>query len=294
MTSQQDARSAVALITERYGSLSPGHKRLADFILASPHEAALMTLERLSGATGVSAATANRLARKLGLTGYPELKRLLHAELREALRPVEDLVESVRASGLSRAAPWTMSIDQDVQRIRGISAVGGDAAFAKASNLIARARRVFVAGFGSSAFIAHYAAFNLLTLRDGCEALAGGGWTEEAHRKILGAGPEDVAIQLAFARYTEPGLQIAEHLHRARVPIVAVTDSAGSPLAPFAAVTILVERQADFVLTGGGAGAVAAIEALLRGTAAAIGLEEVERRAARLTSSLGGTLTGPG
>ena len=284
---------AVALIADRYRSLSPSHQRLADFILARPHEAALMTLERLSEATGVSAATANRLATKLGLSGYPELKGLLRAELQEALRPVEALVESVGFNGLSRSAPWTQSMEEEVRRIRGIEAVGGDGAFAKASHLLAFARRVYVGGFGSSAFIAEYAGYYLDSLRDGCIVLANGAGIEGTSRKLLGAGKKDVALLLAFARYSEHVVSLAEQLHRLGVPIVAITDDEDSPIVPFATNCFLVRKKPGFVLSGPGGGAIVVIEALLWATALALGRNEIEERSARLTSLLGSAVRVP-
>lgn len=285
--------SIVALISERYAALSASHRRLADYILANPHQAALATLETMAASSGVSIATANRLAGRLGLSGYPELKRLMRAELEDALRPVEATSEAIRRHGLASAAPWTRSIEADVQRIYGIRAVGGDAAFAKASALLASARRVLVAGLGSSAFFAQYATFNLATLRDAVAAITDSSGIEGALRQTLGAGPEDAALFLSIARYSEHSFRIAEQLHQAGVAMVCITDAEDAPLTPYATATIVVERQPEFMLVGGGAGVIAAIEALLHGTASAIGTEQVEQRAARLTTALGDSILPP-
>ncbi len=285
--------SIVGLISERYGALSVSHRRLADYILANPHQAALATLERMAASSGVSIATANRLATRLGLSGYPELKRLMRAELEDALRPVEATTEAIRRHGLSSAAPWTRSIEADVQHIYGIRAVGGDAGFAKSSALLASARRVLVAGLGSSAFFAQYATFNLATLRDAVTAITDSSGIEGALRQTLGAGPKDAALFLSFARYSEHSLRIAEQLHKAGVPLVCITDAEDAPATAYATATILVERQPGFVLVGGGAGVIAAIEALLHGTASAIGIELIEQRAAQLTTALGDTILPP-
>jgi DNA-binding MurR/RpiR family transcriptional regulator len=280
------AETAAELISDHYGTLSAGHRKLADYILDNPHDAALMTLEGLAAASGVSVATANRLGSRLGLSGHPELKARLRQGLQDALRPTEQSVDALRIGGFARAAPWTRSIEEDVRRIHGIRANGGDSAFARASDLIAKARRLLLVGFGSSAFVAQYAAFNFATLRDDCHAITDSSGVEGAFRNAIGAGPQDVAIQLAFARYSEAGTRMANRLREAGVQIVAISDAADSPIALLAAASFVVERKSGFVLTGGGAGAVAIVEALLHGTSAAIGIEEVQRRAARLTSML--------
>lgn len=286
--------SAIALISRHYAGLSPGYRRVADFILGSPHEAALMTLEGLAAASGVSIATANRFARKIGLEAYPELKRLMRGELQQALRPLEDLVATIHVPSLSRSAPWTRSLEADLRQISEVETIGGDRAFARAANLLATARRAFLIGFGSSSFIAGYGAFNLASLRDGVEAVNDASGIEGAQRRMLSASPADVALIIGFARYSTPAVELAEQLARRKVPLIAVTDGRDSPFAALAAVTIRVERKQGFVLSGAGAGGLAVIEALLHGAAATIGAEVVERRYARLTSALGGTIVAPG
>lgn len=281
--------TAVDLIGRSYAALTPAHRRVADFILSSPHQAALMTLDDMSRATGVSKATANRLAGRMGLNGWPELKRRLRAELELALSPVDDLAGTVRVHSFSRTAPWAQSLAEDLERIRGIEAVGGEAAFVRACELLATARRVHIAGFGSSAFIAQYAAFCLASLRDHCSALVTASGIEGALRDVISSGKEDAALLISFARYSEHSLHLASQLHRQGVPIICIGD-AGAPAAAMAASCFVVDRKPGFVVSGSGTGAVAVVEALLRGTAARIGLDEVKRRSQALTEALGHTV----
>ena len=290
---REEESSAVALVARYYNSLSEGHKRLADFILASPHEAALMTQEQISEATGVSKATANRLGKKLGLEGYPELQAMLRAELRQALRPVEDFTEMLNLQHLSRSAPWTQSMREDLERICRMEPIGGDGAFARACSLLTRARQVYFAGLGSSAFIVQYAAFCFSTLRGGGEAVVDSSGFEGAERKILDADAKDAALLVGFARYSDPVLRLARQMHKAGVPIICITDAESSPFRPLAAECFLVERKTGFMLTGSGAGAVSVIEALLRGVAVNLGEKAVSRRSARLTSMLGDAVIVP-
>jgi len=280
------------LITERYLGLSAGHRRVADVILSSPHEAALMTLKDLAEAAVVSEATANRFAGRLGLPGHPELKRLLHEDLRDTLRSIEnfgDVIAEARTSG----DPWRLSLEDDAARLRRIAPLGGWGEFARASSRLAGARRVYLVGFGSSAFLAQYAQFCLSALRPDCHALVDGAGLEGAKRRLLDAGPEDAALQIAFARYSEATLTTAAVLKEQGVPVIGITDGPDSPLVPFCEVGIVVPRKPGFVLSGAGAGAVAAIDALLRGTADILGEQAVMRRSARLTSLLGDAVITP-
>jgi DNA-binding MurR/RpiR family transcriptional regulator len=290
--SQARTESAITLINRHYSSLSTGHRRVADFLLSSPHEAALMTVEALAASSGVSAATANRFAGKIGLANHPHLKRLLKEELQQALRPVEELGALVRVSGLSPETPWTRSLEADMSQIGSIHALGGDHAFSRGGNMIAEARRVFLIGFGGSAFIASYGAFNLASLRDGVEAVTDASGIEGVQRRLLGASAEDVAVIFAFARYSTAIFDVGSQLARRGVPQIAVTDGQNSLFAE-AAVTICLDRKTGFVLSGGGAGALAVMDALLHSTAAIIGPESVEARFARLTTALSDAIVNP-
>jgi DNA-binding MurR/RpiR family transcriptional regulator len=284
--------SILKIIAGRYADLSAGHRSVADFILSSPHEAALMTLKDLARAAQVSEATANRFSGRLGLSGHPELKRMLHEELRDTLRSIESFGEVIAQARVS-GDPWRMSLEDDAARVREIAPLGGWGRFALASSKLATARTVWLVGFGSSAFLAQYAEFCLSALRPGCRVLVDSSGAEGGRRRLLDAGPEDVALQIAFARYSQASLTVAQDLNALKVPIIGVTDSADSPLVPFNEISIVVPRKPGFVLTGAGAGAMAAIDALLRGAADVLGDDPVMRRSARLTSLLGPSVVTP-
>jgi len=61
-------------IREAHGKLSKSFSRLADFILDSYVQAALMTATELAHQVDVDAATVVRFAQKLGYSGFPELQ----------------------------------------------------------------------------------------------------------------------------------------------------------------------------------------------------------------------------
>jgi DNA-binding MurR/RpiR family transcriptional regulator len=204
---------------------------------------------------------------------------------------VEGLVRSLGSGTTAGAAPWRQSLDDDVERIRNVHSADGEPGFARAAQLLATGRHVYVAGFGSSAYFAGYAAFCLSSLRGRCEAVTDSGGYEGANRRILDAGPEDVALLLGFARYSRDGVRLARQLHARGTPLICITDSEESPFASLATCCILVRRKPGFVLSGSGAGGVAVIEALLQETAAALGAKEVQNRSARLTSALGDSVT---
>lgn len=284
--SDSSPRSAGALISARYSDLTKGQRKVASFILGNPHEAALMTLEELAFATDVSRATADRLAKRLGLSSHHELKQLLKQEARRNLRPVQEAADVVLNDQLTSALPWTESLQEDIRLIRQITEANPASAFAQATNLFKESRRILFVGFGSSAFIAQYAAFCLSALRENCEAVTDSGGIEGVFRKLQDADASDVAVQISFPRYSRSVLSTADHLRRNRVPVIGITDTAASPLSRLSNICFYADRKSGWTLTGSAIGAMALTEALLRATAAAIGHSVVAERSARLTGLL--------
>jgi DNA-binding MurR/RpiR family transcriptional regulator len=78
-------------IAHAYGLLSKSHKKIADFLLTAPAEAAMMTIDELAEACSVSNATANRFARAIGFDGFAEFRTRQIEALKQTLAPVEKL-----------------------------------------------------------------------------------------------------------------------------------------------------------------------------------------------------------
>lgn len=70
-------------IRENYDILTPGFRKLADFIMNSTLDAAFLTATELSRRVGVDPATVVRFAQELGYSGYRELSREIKHYVRD-------------------------------------------------------------------------------------------------------------------------------------------------------------------------------------------------------------------
>ncbi len=70
-------------IREHYEHLSPGFRRLADFIMTSTLDAAFLTATELARRVAVDPATVVRFAQELGYSGYRELSREIKRYVRD-------------------------------------------------------------------------------------------------------------------------------------------------------------------------------------------------------------------
>ncbi|MCX7670268.1 MAG: MurR/RpiR family transcriptional regulator [Anaerolineae bacterium] len=99
------------LIREIYPDLSPGYRKIADFLVNHYRDAAFMTASELARTTGVDTAQVVRLAQRLGYPGYPELISEVQERVKQDLRNVyePDLEDKTPAGVLLR----TLTIDRN-------------------------------------------------------------------------------------------------------------------------------------------------------------------------------------
>jgi DNA-binding MurR/RpiR family transcriptional regulator len=72
-------------VSKTYNTLSPSYRRIADFLLDQPNEAAFMTATQLARRVEVNTATVVRFSQRLGYDGYPELLQDVRSVVRSRL-----------------------------------------------------------------------------------------------------------------------------------------------------------------------------------------------------------------
>ena len=232
-------RIAVAMPT-----LTPIHRRMGAFVLANLFRSATMRIDELASAVGASVATANRFARALGFDGYPAFREALVRGFEATIAPVERL-RTVRESSASGTQVFDASLEQAASNLQMTrSALDGDVAEALVEAIL-EARRVFVLGYGASAFLAGLMEHGLTPYCANVQSLALTGGPSHAARRLFNASRGDLLVAIAFPRYVDDTIELARLAAGHGVRVVALTDSAASPLAQFAdlMLTIRTERR---------------------------------------------------
>jgi DNA-binding MurR/RpiR family transcriptional regulator len=239
---------------------SPGHRKLAEFILRQPIRVAALSIEDLAKATGVSAPTVSRFARELDLGGFAELRSAVADAMQALLDPVAKLRLQLAQNGSQpRGEEMLGAVQFQVQQINAPLVAWQTAAIA---GEIAKARNVHVMGFGLSA---HVAALIVLGLQPFCPNVAGVvefGGTEVAAGRLMSIGPDDVLLAITFPRYASDVVRLARYARDRGAKVFALTDSAASPLAPLAEIVLLAPADHP-TLSSSMAAAVAIAETLV-------------------------------
>jgi DNA-binding MurR/RpiR family transcriptional regulator len=227
-------------ITGSGTNLTPAERRVADVVLQRPQLVAFGTVAELASEAGSGAATVVRLAAKLGFDGFTSLQDAVQAELAHRLRPA---AERIRQPVAADVVGRTMATELD--NVQSTLEQADRAAFGTAvAALSSRTARVAVLSGEASAGIAHQAVGELSLLREGVELVVG---TEVAVvRAIALLGQGDACLVIDLRRYDRWVLDAARLAGERGVTLIALTDSALSPLA--------LEADASFTVVAASAG----------------------------------------
>jgi DNA-binding MurR/RpiR family transcriptional regulator len=236
------ARIAVAM-----PSLTPIHRRMGEYVLANPFRAATMRIDELASAVGASIATANRFAKALGFDGYPSMRAALVHGFEATLAPVERLRSAQEQESGVRGSVWVDAVfDQAVVNLEATRVQLDPANFDAAVEAIVAARRVFILGAGSSAFLAGLMEHGLSICHDSVQSLALLGGPSHAARRLFTADARDLVVAIALPRYVEDTIELARRAAARGAPVLALTDGPASPLAPVASLKLYVKAERRF------------------------------------------------
>ncbi len=226
-----------ALLLDRRDGLPSRLVRAAEYALAHPDEIAFGTVASVAEAAEIQPSALIRFAKALGYNGFSELQEVFRHRLRERWPPYGERLAKLRteapdgpagllkrfsaSSALSLAKLDDTVVPEDLE-----SAVA----------VLAGAGTIHLLGLRRAFPVAAYLAYALGKLQvsanlvDHVGALAG--------EQIGAARDGDALIAISFTPYTPATIELANAFSGRGFPVVAITNSAFSPLAPAATARI--------------------------------------------------------
>lgn len=277
-----DAVSIAIRIGRARPTLTRSHQQMADYVLAHPLQAATMPIDELAAAVGVSIATANRFARAVGLDGYPMLRAELVKGFEAMLAPIEKMRIKLEEPATIRDV-FAAALEESQRNIAATREALDPAACEAAVQAIVGAKRIYLAGFGASGWLAGLLQRGLDAHCDNVHLLAGVGGASYGGRLLSRMDPGDLLIAISYPRYVTDTIVLAQGAFERGVPVLALTDSKQSPLLPFAHGCLFAQTENQYAANSESS-ALAMIEAL--SSAVAHQSQESVKTAARMTETV--------
>lgn len=246
-TSVDELRKFISLDDADAQSLKLGaqSKRVLSMMIEQPMPAAMESISELANRFSVNASTLSRLARRLGYSGFADLQSVFKDEVaksgsgfysKQAHRIQHDV--SPEISLLSQASQnAAANIDAMLQGVDSDS-------FAKVARLLADSNRVRVYGMRQFYSVGFFVAYGLGMIRSDVAMLESGRQGIADTLAALEAG--DTLVVISCFPYTQSVLSTAELAAKQGVNVIALTDTASSPLARYAKYSFFVPNNSLF------------------------------------------------
>jgi DNA-binding MurR/RpiR family transcriptional regulator len=236
----ETTRDILAQLAELSPRLARQQLKLARFIHSNPRRVAFMNSVKLAQAAGVSNPTVIRLAVRLGFAGFPEFQKALQRETQRQYESLERFLDD-SASGEEDLFQKVLSLEFHV--LREMKEKLSHEAVSRAVALLEKPGEVFVAGLLANSCLAEYLGYFLSILRENVHVLKR--FDHEAYGKIQAAGKDAVAVIYSFPRYPSGTQDLARLCRSRKIPVIGITDSVMSPLAPLS--DVLLEAPMKFI-----------------------------------------------
>ena len=224
--------------------LTPAERKVAAVMVDDPEAVAFGTVADIARRAGASGATVIRLATKLGYDGFVDLQAAVRTEMARRLRPASERIRRTpSAAGAGDLLTRTLRCElanvaatlEGVDPERFAAAV---ALLAGSNSRRSASGRVFILSGDASSGIATLAAGELGLLRDGVVCVNGSAVRVEA--ALAGTGPADTLVVIDLSRYDRDVVEATARAKGRGARVLAVTDSALSPMAAGAEVALTV------------------------------------------------------
>jgi DNA-binding MurR/RpiR family transcriptional regulator len=229
-------------IREHRHQMSKSFSRLADYILDSYVQAALMTATELAHQVDVDAATVVRFAQRLGYSGFPELQDEIKERVKQELliRP-EQAAEANSLTGVVSSS--ILKVREAVEQVSMLLDIGSISLIV---DKIGRARRIIIIPDG----LGHVAAYNLVNLLEegGFLVTVAQSGVSDLARTVSSASTKDLILAVDIAGDTP---YIARALNEASalgIPNAAIVGAASHQTALVAETVLASQNQPAFGL----------------------------------------------
>lgn len=239
------AKDILTHIQENMSSFSKGQKLIANFILESYDKAAFMTACKLGKTVNVSESTVVRFAAELGYDGYPSMQKALQEMIRNKLTAIQRI--EVSNDRIGDQDIMSMVMQSDIEKIRITLEETDRESFNQAVDMIIAAKRIYILGVRSASALANFMGFYFNYIFDNVLRVDTAS-ISEVFEQVMRIGPGDVFIGLSFPRYSKRTVQAMQYAKSQGANVIAITDSAVSPLANIADISLLAKSDmASFV-----------------------------------------------
>ena len=231
---------ALKTILTKAHTLNGAQRRLGHYLQADSAALLLSNVNDLAQAVGVSKSTVVRFAKSMGYKGFPHFKREIQKQMRGKLRAAARMEETFAELGNDENI-FVKLIKRDIQLLQETLQAASLPDFHKATEIIWRARKVYIIGLNASMALAYLLHFRLGRVKKDTRWLFLTGGTSLLEQLAL-MEKQDVLIAIDFLQVPREVQVALQHARKVGAPILGITDFPSSAIAKAAEVCLYAKR----------------------------------------------------
>jgi DNA-binding MurR/RpiR family transcriptional regulator len=215
----------------------------ARYVLDRPRDVALLSMREQARQAGVQPATMTRLAKRLGMDGYDDVRELYATAVRDgdlgfAGKAGVQVISQKLKGDKALAADMLKSISKQIDQLATQASLER---LVTAARTMASARRIYCLGLRSSHSVAWHLHYVLTLVGD--RSIHIDGIAATGADALARATSRDVLLVASVMPYTRLTIELAEYAVEKGIEVVAITDSAVAPLAQIAQHVVIVQTE---------------------------------------------------
>ncbi|RIJ66937.1 MurR/RpiR family transcriptional regulator [Rummeliibacillus sp. POC4] len=219
------------LIQEHFEQLSKGQKKVASYILESPHDVALKSAQEIGEAVGVSETTVIRFCYAIKLSGYSELQSIIRSSFMKSKSSLGTYLATknkIEANGSFHEKV----MQNDAMKIQEVSELINKEYFQESCQSLHSAKKIYVLGLRSSYAAAQWLGFTLNLLRPDIYMIEP--QSQDIIQLLSHMKKGEVLIVLSFHRYYKETIDLTRMIKNKGVTIIGISDAMTAPLYRYA------------------------------------------------------------
>jgi DNA-binding MurR/RpiR family transcriptional regulator len=215
------------LIRERFPHFSPQFQKGAAFLLDNPDEVAVFSMRKVAERAHVQPAALVRLAQQLGYPGWSELREVFVSRVRTRPEPLTARAKTLIKGNSGDSLSHRLALAQTQNLATTFSQ--NAQSVSNAARLLRKSAHVHVAGFRSCFPVAFGLVYGYRLFRSSVSLISGDAGTLEM--QLRGIEAKHATVVVSFAPYSTEVVRVAEAATSQGSKLIALTDSAVSPIA---------------------------------------------------------------
>jgi len=204
-------------------NLSAGHRHIAELLLGHSQDSPFWGIEEVAERAETSPSAVVRFAKRLGYSGFTELRQHLIAEMRIRSHGEDRLL--VAPKGICATLGEVARLD--IQNLQRVTQILSEKQLNDVVKSLEKAHHRVLIGHGISWVMAQHLGY-LLTV-SGLISVAGN--PAEFARQAANLSPKDLLVAFSFPPYSQETLNVVDFARKGGVSVIGFTDRLDSPLA---------------------------------------------------------------